>query len=420
MKIIVTILLILGVTLAILPPKVDVIPDSIVNTPEFYQRLGFFPPDLKDTGKAGQVTIGLDTSAYWHFKSQDGNANAPLILCVAMGPGIPSFMDLTNGLGPIKSVIRHPSRNQYWLDNSHSLAMNADVIFIDMMKKGGYSRFISISGKSSIEKQNKIYFKHINHILIEELKIKKENHKKSLNLHGTGYTTKFFPGLYHLLSDDGYNVNGLSISNPLFAPYYDIKGSYLFGANNGLVGLDVLSEQEKAIEFLPVLSKSKDDGSARETKKLLDILYGTQKIYKRENMLDMRDQCMAYHKACLEMEYTRTVFINNPRFQQVPKIYRTKFEVIDYAFSVNPWNSPMFNEDNTQEWIKLLDSGVKVLVTAGETNSFASWYGTLLALTTFNWKHRSLFQNENPKRFANGFAKGAENLGFVKFDGAGY
>lgn len=419
MKVFVSLLLVLGVTLAILPPKVDIIPDSIVNTPEFYQRLGFFPPDLKDTGKAGQVTIGSDTSAYWHFKSQDGNKNAPIILCVAMGPGIPSFIDLTNGIGPFKSVIRHPSLNQYWVNNSHSLNMNADLVFIDMMKEGGFSRFVSTKGKS-ISEQNEIYVKHIDHILINELKYKKANHKKSLNLHGTGYTTKFFPGLYHLLSDDGYNVNGLSISNPLFAPYYDVKGSYLFGANNNLIDLDVLSEQEKVIEFLPVLNKAKDGGCKKETKKLLDILYGTKKVYKPTNMLDMREQCMAYHKACLQLEYSRTVFINNPRFQQVSKIYRTKFEVIDLNFSKNPYTSALFDDDNTQEWIKLLNSDVKVLVTAGETNSFASWYGTLLALTTFNWKHRSLFQNENPKRFTHGFAKGAENLGFVKFDGAGY
>ena len=154
MKAFVTVLLVLGVTLALLPPKVDILPDSEVNTPEFYQKLGFFPPELDDTGKAGQVTIDLDTSAYWHFPSKDGNKNAPVVLCVAMGPGIPSFMELAGGLGPFKSVVYVPSRNQYWKNNSYSLNMNADVVFIDMMKKGGYSRFVSTKGQS-IEKQNK-------------------------------------------------------------------------------------------------------------------------------------------------------------------------------------------------------------------------------------------------------------------------
>merc|ERR1711976_209017 len=101
-------------------------------------------------------------------------------------------------------------------------------------------------------------------------------------------------------------------------------------------------------------------------------------------MLDMRDECMAYHRACLNLEYTRTVYMNNPRFQQVSKIYKTKFEVIDYKFSKDPYQMKQFAVDNTHEWIKLLNSGVKVLVSAGETNSFASWYGTLNALTTFN------------------------------------
>jgi len=76
--------------------------------------------------------------------------------------------------------------------------------------------------------------------------------------------------------------------------------------------------------------------------------------------------------------------------------------------------------DVTEDYVKLLNDGVKVLITAGEHNSFASWYGALEALTNLDWDHRSLFQNENPNRFKNGFAKGAENLGFIKFDNSGF
>lgn len=419
MKVLVTILLILGATFALLPPEVTMLPDSEVNSPEFYETLGFFAPELKHPGKAGQVTLGMDTSSFWFFESEDGNKDAPVILVLAMGPTISSFVDLANGLGPFKSIVNWHSREQWWVDNAHSLAMKADVVFIDMMEKGGYSRFKTTKGKS-VDEQNMVYFRHITHILTNQLSIKKENHKKGLNLHGTGYTTKFFPGLYNLLVDDGHKVNGLSISNPLFAPYYDMKGAYLFGANNNIIGDDVLSSQEKLLDFLPILSKAKGAQSSSDYTKLLQILYGSGKPYKPTNMLDLTDTCIAYHNACLRLEYTRTVFMNNPRFQLVSKIYKTKFEVIDLAFSVNPYSVDLFKIDNTQEWIKLLNDGVKVLVTAGEYNSFASWYGTLTALTNFNWKHRSLFQNQNPNKFKQGFAKGAENLGFIKFDAAGF
>jgi len=65
---------------------------------------------------------------------------------MAIGPGISSFVELANGLGPIQSVVNYSNLNQWWVDNPHALNMKADLVFIDMMKKGGYSMFISTSG----------------------------------------------------------------------------------------------------------------------------------------------------------------------------------------------------------------------------------------------------------------------------------
>lgn len=41
-------------------------------------------------------------------------------------------------------------------------------------------------------------------------------------------------------------------------------------------------------------------------------------------------------------------------------------------------------------------------------------------MTNFDWNHNNLFKNELPNRLNYGFAKGAHNLGFVKFDNAGH
>lgn len=76
--------------------------------------------------------------------------------------------------------------------------------------------------------------------------------------------------------------------------------------------------------------------------------------------------------------------------------------------------------DVTGDYADLLKNGIKVLFTAGDYNVFSSWYGTLEAASNLDWDHKSLFQNQSPNKLAYGSAKGAENLGFVKLDGAGF
>jgi len=153
---------------------------------------------------------------------------------------------------------------------------------------------------------------------------------RSLYLHGTGYTTKYFPGLYQVLKSQGnYDIKGISASSPLFAPFYDVKGAYMFGVNNGMIENNILVENEKFIDFLPLITKTKDEGAKKSIKDLLLVLYGTKKHYKPVNTLDLMGQCEAFHLACLKKEYSRTVFMNNPRFQMVSGITKTKLEVID-------------------------------------------------------------------------------------------
>ena len=104
----------------------------------------------------------------------------------------------------------------------------------------------------------------------------------------------------------------------------------------------------------------------------------------------------------------------------VSGIMKTKFEVIDLKFSKNPYDSDLFMLDVTGDYAELLNNGVKVLFTAGDYNVFSSWYGTLEAASNLEWAHKGLFQNQTPNKLPYGSAKGAENLGFVKLDGAGF
>lgn len=235
-----------------------------------------------------------------------------------------------------------------------------------------------------------------------------------------GYTTKFLPGLANKLSDNGHTVKGISASSPLISAYNNIKGSYVFAVNNHMISKSKLIEQERLIEFLPVITKAKEEGAGDDIKKLLKILLGKKKQYKPINVLDIMEKCIAYHKACLKAEYTRTVFMNNPKFQMVTGITKTKLEVIDLDFSQNPFKTKLFAEDVTKDYVKLLEKGVKVLFTNGEYSIFTPWHGTLQAITNFDWKHNSLFRNEIPNKLKYGFAKGAHNLGFIKYDGAGH
>ena len=391
-------------------------PTHAINDPKFYREIGFLPPILADKGKVGQMLIGIDTSSYWKFNSQDGNKDAPLILCLGVSPGVSSLVEMANGLGPFKSKVNYATLSQFWVDNDHGLTMKADVVFLDMMITGGYSKFYTTKHKP-IAVQNDVYIKHILKLLKENFKGSAKN--KKIFLHGTGYTTKFLPGLANLLKDNGYSMKGISASSPLLSPYSDIKGSYIFAVSNNMIDKAQQVEQEKKIEFLPILTKAKDDGVNTAVTKLQLALYGDKHSYHPVNMFNILEKCMSYHKACLRGEYPRTVFMNNPKFQMVSKVYKTKLEVIDLGFTQNPYNDPSFMEDVTEEYEKLLDDGVKVLFTSGEYSPFASWHGAIQAITNFVWKHTELFKNIFPNRLSYGFAKGAENLGFIKFDNAG-
>lgn len=132
------------------------------------------------------------------------------------------------------------------------------------------------------------------------------------------------------------------------------------------------------------------------------------------------DKCIARHMACLRAEWPRTVFMNNPKFQMVSNITRTKLEVIDLDFSLNPFNFELYYQDNTDEWSELLDLGINVLVMSGEFDLFSAWHGNFEAVTNFNWKHNQLFRNKQVEKVGALYVKSAENLTFIKFDGAGY
>ena len=315
--------------LGLLPTNVTMFPSKDVNTKEFYEKLGFFAPKLADKGKAGQTLIGVDVSAWWHFEPQQKSDTAPLIICMSMGPGVSSMIEMTNGLGPFKSVVNYETLDQWWKNNPHALNMHAEVLFIDMMSKGGYSRFTSTQFLPAVA-QLDVYFKHIEKILEHELLMPRTALLgRDIYLHGTGYTTKFLPGLVTLFKMKNYSVKGVSASSPMLSAYHSVKGSYLWAVNNNMISEDILASQEKMLNFLPLISKTKDEGAKGTIRRLLDILYGTKKTFKPINLLDLMEQCVSYHKACLKKEYPRTVFHNNPRFQMVSNIMKTKFEVID-------------------------------------------------------------------------------------------
>lgn len=329
------------------------------------------------------------------------------------------MVEMANGLGPFKSKVNYANLNQWWLNESHSLSMKADTLFIDMMEKGGYSRMKSLK-KLTMSAKISVYVQHIEKTLLEELGKEEEYRNRSLYLHGTGYTTKFLPGLYRAMKSKGYTIKGISASSPMFSPYYNMKGSFLLAINNNLLEKSVYVEHQQNIDFLPVVSKAAHGGAKVTIKNLLAVLYGVKKIYKPINRLNIMGTCIAYHKACLKAEYPRTIFFNNPRFQLVSMITKTKLEVIDLEFSKDPYNNPLFYQDITDQYAKLLEEGVKVLFTSGDHDMLSTWYGTIEALTNMNWSHNALFRNENPRKLEYGYAKGAENLGFVKFDDAGY
>jgi carboxypeptidase C (cathepsin A) len=420
MKAFILVTILLSAVMGLLPTNTEMFPSKDVNTKDFYEKLGFFAPKLADRGHAGQALIGIDVSAYWHFKPQSKSDTAPLVICLAMGPGVSSMVEMTNGLGPFKSKVDLGSLNQWWVNNPHALNMHAEVLFIDMMTKGGYSRFISTDMLPAIA-QLDVYWKHIEKILTEELLMPRTALLgRDIYLHGTGYTTKFLPGLVTLFKMKNYSVKGVSASSPMLSAYHSVKGSYLWAVNNNMISEDVLASQEQMLNFLPLITKTKDEGAKGTVQRLLDILYGTKKVYKHVNYLDLMEQCTAYHKACLKAEYPRTVFHNNPRFQMVSNIMKTKFEVIDFKFSQNPYDSDLFMMDVTGDYAELLKNGIKVLFTAGDYNVFSSWYDTLEAASNLEWAHKGLFQNQTPNKLPYGAAKGAENLGFVKLDGAGF
>merc|ERR1711935_348666 len=195
----------------------------------------------------------------------------------SIGPGVSSMIEMTNGLGPFKSVVNYESLDQWWKNNPHALNMHAEVLFIDMMSKGGYSRFTSTQMLPPVA-QLDVYFKHIEKILTEELLMPRTALLgRSVYLRGTGYTTKFLPGLVTLFKMKNYSVKGVSASSPMLSAYHSVKGSYLWAVNNNLISEDILASQEQMLNFLPLITKTKDEGAKGTVRRLLDVLYGTKK-----------------------------------------------------------------------------------------------------------------------------------------------
>lgn len=341
---------------------------------------------------AGYVDVanGKTSLFYWYFESRNSSKEDPVVLWLNGGPGCSSLKGALWLIGPSR-IAKNNTLNY----NPYSWNSNANVIFLDEPGGSGFStgsEDVSTTQEAAIQ---------VYEFLDIFFTIHPELVGKQLHLAG--------------ISDAGHILAELSA---LVLSKEDIKfdlGSVIIG--NGLI--DIVTQYQYIAPMLcgkggqePALPEKKCAQMTESSKNCLDQLkksiagelnnntaimdYCNKLTFEQDdkNFMDLQQPCDDNEQGTCYWEDDHLVqYLNQPHVLNVLQSKKTKFvacnTTIDKSFDVS--GSQLAS--NSGNLTTVLDSGIPVLIYAGDTDSLYNWLGNKKVSEELTWKGQEEFKN---------------------------
>lgn len=417
--------------------------ESMAALPNFQLRIK--QPKLCDTNTT-QYSGYLDTDQdrhffFWFFEARNNKReDAPIILWMNGGPGCSSFTGLLMELGSCR-VDKGGKKTSF---NKHGWNDKAHVIFLDQPLNVGYSYGKDVFNSMDAGKDVYSFLQLFYHSFPEYA-------KSELHVFGESYGGHYVPATAKAIHESNLQFTEKREAGLLSASEKEKRVLPLvsIGIGNGmtdpLVQYKYYSKMACNSTYEPVLNQKECDSMDSSYPTCANLI---KACYKWQNSL----ACYPAEMYCNSMLITYQQSGANPYDVRIPceggKLCYPIMDDIDAFLNTREVQEELGSDVTTFEscsqkvytgfilngdWMKpyhleippLLESGIRVLVYAGDADFICNWYGNLAWSEELEWSGQSKFAGE---KFADwmvdgkaaGEARTHKNFSFVRVFAAGH
>ncbi|KAH3678533.1 hypothetical protein WICMUC_001550 [Wickerhamomyces mucosus] len=361
---------------------------------------------------------------YWFFESRNDPKNDPIILWLNGGPGCSSLTGLFFELG--SSSIDENIKPIY---NPYSWNSNASVIFLDQPVNVGYS-YSSSSVTNTVAAGKDVY-------AFLELFFKQFSEYKDLPFHiaGESYAGHYIPVFAsEILSHEErqFNLTSVLIGNGLTDPltqykYYEPMACGEGGAPSVLPESEcenMLNTQERCLSLIESCYESESVWSCVPAA----IYCNNAQIgpYQKtgRNVYDIREDCEGGSLCYTGLEYIDK-YLNQEAVKEVLGAEVESYESCNFDVNRNFLFAGDWMKPYHKAVIDLLESGLPVLIYAGDKDFICNWLGNEGWTNVLPWSGSEAFADAKIKSWVvngteAGKVKNHENFTFLRVYGAGH
>lgn len=373
-------------------------------------------PKLCDTSVksySGYFQTGADASDgrklfFWFFESRSVPASDPLLLWLTGGPGCSSMLAALAENGPCLIT-----KNGSAVNNPHSWTNKANVLWVDQPAGTGFSVGSNPSHmyENIVEDQMytflQAFFQHFSQY-------------RSLDFFVTGesYGGHYVPSVSHRIwqgneEKEGLRINlkGLAVGNGMTVPAEQFKWYAEMGLNGGQIEggtapgvIDNATYQQMQSQIHPCLEKishctsNKTYSACAEAYSFCSEAFIGPYQGTGMNVYDQRIKCEV-PGLCYDFSGP-TSWLNSADVQRQLGVNK-KWESCNYAVNAQFQGDWMLSYDF--KLVDMLNSGVRVLIYAGDCDFICNWLGNKHWALKLQWPHGSDFNAAEDKPYmANG------------------
>jgi len=366
-----------------------------------------------ETWDSGLIDMGNGNDMFYiHFKARNylkGN-NTPIILWLTGGPGCSGFYGLYMENGPYWIL-----RNGSLVYNPYSWNNNSDVIYIDQPIGTGFSK---AANKSYLCHDENCVSRGIYIFLLKIYDIHPEFQKRPLYIIGESYGGKYVPSISAYLlraQNPMLNLKGYAVGNGLTDPIHQVGVYPRYLYDNGRISsFQFLGSQVASIACIVEILFNPNNHTL-----MCDLFWGhLRRIAKLINPYNI------YINYTYGEQTQRMVdYLNLGNVQQELGVSGRKYSDCSY----DPGNA--LGDDffrtirSTIEFT--VQSGIKVLIYAGDYDFECNWESNRNYLKFVNWDGKKEFNKQKMQKWMIGTEEAGEfisykNLKFLRFYRSGH
>lgn len=358
---------------------------------------------------------------YWFFESRNDPVNDPVILWLNGGPGCSSMKGMmwVNGPGIIQSDLSHSY-------NPYSWNSNASVIWLDQPAGTGLSS--SQEPVKNVEQLSKQVYEFLDQFFHEFPQYQNNKFHISGSSDAGLYVSSI--GAEILRQQDRlFNFTSVSIVNGLIDA--TLQYQYMQPLLCGSAGIPAVLNRtvcERMDLTQPLCIYRMEECLTGGQTNCTDALKycNEETIFKYQgNFFNVNDPCSNTSVSCYAQDTYYQQYLNLPHVRQVLRITEEAIVACNATIYSNFVSTGTMLQSTTKNLGNLLDSGIPVIIMAGELDATYNWAGNRAIAMSIEWNGTDAFNNSplQPLKINGQEIADVQNhdfLTFIKIHNAGH